>query len=72
MAVGQQIIERAESLFDVVGVSRLPSGDPLMVLGLESTPQRDLDEFGRLSGRFQMYGFRKHARSRLRSLLTSL
>ena len=69
MTVTQQIVEHAGSLFDVVGVSRQSSGDSLLILGLESTPQRNLDEFGRLGGDFQMYGFEKHIRPRLESLL---
>lgn len=69
MAVAQQIVEYADSLFDVVGVSRLPNGDNLLILGLESTPERDLDEFGHLDGKFQMYGFEKHVGPKLESLL---
>ena len=69
MTIDKQIAEHAGSLFDVVGVSRLSSGDSLLILGLESTPQRNLDEFGRLGGDFQMYGFEKHVRPRLESLL---
>lgn len=69
MTIDKQIAEHAGSLFDVVGVSRQSSGDSLLILGLESTPQRNLDEFGRLGGDFQMYGFEKHVRPRLESLL---
>jgi len=69
MNVAQQITEHAGSLFDVVGISRLPSGDSLLILGLESTPERDLDEFGRVDGKSQMYGFEKHVGPRLESLL---
>ena len=70
MNVAQQITEHAGSLFDVVGISRLPSGDSLLILGLESTPERDLDEFGRVDGKFQLYGFEKHVGPRLESLLS--
>ena len=69
MTVAQQIIEHAGSLFDVAGVSCLPDGDRLLILGLESTPERDLDEFGHQDGKFQMYGFKKHVSSRLESVL---
>lgn len=69
MTVTQQIAEYAGSLFDVVGVSRRSSGDGLLILGLESTPERNLDEFGHLGGKFQMYGFEKHVGPRLESLL---
>ncbi len=69
MTVKRQIVERAGSLFDVVGVSQLSSGDNLLILGLESTAERNLDEFGHLDGNFQMYGFAKFVGSRLESLL---
>jgi epoxyqueuosine reductase QueG len=69
MTVASQIFEYAGSLFDVVGVSRLPGGDSLLILGLESTPERNLDEFGHSGGSFQMYGFEKHVGPRLESLL---
>ena len=69
MAVAQQITDYADCLFDVVGCSRLSGGDNLLILGLESTPERNLDEFGHLDGVFQIYGFEKHAGPRLESLL---
>ena len=69
MNVARQITGYAGSLFDVVGISRLPSGDSLLILGLESTPERNLDEFGHVDGKFQMYGFEEHVGPRLESLL---
>ncbi|MFC1918871.1 hypothetical protein ACFLUN_00470 [Chloroflexota bacterium] len=69
MSVVQQITNYAGSLFDVVGVSRPVGSAGLLILGLESTPERDLDEFGHVGGGFQMYGFKKHVKPRLESLL---
>jgi len=69
MASAQQILEYAGSLFDVVGVKRLSSADSLLILGLESTVERDLDEFGYSNGHFQIYGFEKHLRPRLEKLV---
>lgn len=69
MTITQQITEHAGSLFDVVGVSQLSNRDSLLILGLESTPERNLDEFGHRDGKFQMYGFEKHAGPKLKSLL---
>ena len=63
------ITEYARSLFDAIGVSQLSNGDSLLILGLESTPDRNLDEFGHLDDKFQMYGFAKHIDPRLESLL---
>ncbi|MFC1932563.1 hypothetical protein ACFLXU_02895 [Chloroflexota bacterium] len=70
MTIAQQIADYASRLFDVVGASRLSSGESLLILGLESTPERNLDEFGHLDGKFQMYGFKKHIRPRLEPLLS--
>jgi ferredoxin len=69
MTVAQQIADHANSLFDVFGVTRLSNNDILLVLGLESKPERNLDEFGCAHGDFQMYGFSKHASPKLESLL---
>ena len=69
MTIAQQIADYAGSLFDVVGSTRLSRVDGLLILGLESTPQRNLDEFGRVDGEFYLYGFEKHVKPRLESLL---
>ncbi len=69
MSAAQQIAEYAGSLFDVVGASHLPGGDNLLIVGLESTEERNLDEFGHVRGVFQVYGFKKHAVPKLESLL---
>ena len=69
MDIARQIADKASELFDVYCVSRLPGGLYLLVLGLESTPERNLDEFGHSGGGFQMYGFEKHVAPRLESLL---
>ena len=41
----------------------------MLILGLESTAERDLDEFGRRAGKFMLYGFKKHAAPKLESLV---
>jgi len=70
MTVARQITDYAGSLFDVVGVTHLSSGESLLILGLESTSERNLDEFGRLNGAFHLYGFEKHIGPKLESLLS--
>ncbi len=70
MAITQQILEYAGSLFDVAAANQLSNAESLLILGLESTPERDLDEFGHSRGNFQIHGFRKHVKPRLESLLT--
>jgi len=70
MNTAQQIIDYAYSLFDMVGVSQLSNGNSLLILGLESTPQRNLDDFGYINGNLQLYGFRNYIQPKLRSLLS--
>lgn len=69
MGVQEQIINEAKSLFDVAGVSKMPNGDKLLILGLESTEQRNLDDFRHIDSIFHVYGFREHIQPRLESLL---
>jgi epoxyqueuosine reductase QueG len=69
MTVAEQIVEYAGSLFDVVGVSLLAEGGRLLILGLESTPERNLDDFGHEESGFRMYGFEKYVAPRLEKLL---
>ena len=70
MNTAQQILNQAKSLFDVAGISQMPSGDALLILGLESSAEHDLDEFGRAGGALQLPGFAKHAASHLEALVT--
>ncbi len=67
--ISRQIAAFIASRFDAFGVSRLPKGKFLLILGLESTPERNLDDFGHSGGGFQMYGFEKYAKPRLEALV---
>ena len=79
MTVAQTIADYARGLFDTTVAGRLPDGGSLLILGLESTPERNLDEFWRSErnldefwrsgGGFRMDGFEKHFRPGLESLL---
>ena len=69
MTVARQITDYAGSLFDVVGVTHLSSGESLLILGLESTSERNLDEFERLNGAFHLHGFEKYIGPKLESLI---
>jgi epoxyqueuosine reductase len=58
----ERIMERARDLFDVAGVASEPStGDTILILGLVSTPERDLDDFVSGRDRLFMRGFARHA-----------
>lgn len=69
MSAAQQITDYASSLFDVAAFSQLSSGDSLLILGMESTAQRNLDEFGRVGGNFHLYGFEKYIQPKLELIL---
>lgn len=69
MTIAQEIAAYAGALFDVVAAVYLADGENLLIVGLESTPERDLDEFQRVAGEFQLSGFKRHARPKLESLL---
>ena len=69
MTIEKAIIEKAQNLFDVVGVASHGEGS-LLILGLVTTPQRDLDDFFREeSGNFRLRGFERHAQPRLEALI---
>ncbi|MCK5577184.1 MAG: hypothetical protein KAI14_02605 [Dehalococcoidales bacterium] len=72
MKTAQEIIDCARNSFDVAGMVKLPDGGRLLVLGLESTPERDLDEFRLVDDRVCMAGFEKHAGPALEALMNFL
>ena len=69
MSVERAIIAQAQKLFDVAGVT--PYGaDSLLILGLVTTPERDLDDFSRDErGVIQLHGFEAHALPGLQALV---
>ena len=69
MDLSNQIVEKAASLFDAVGVNKLNDGNCLLILALESTTERDLDEFGLLDNEFHLSGFEKHVAPGLEAVL---
>ena len=66
----RDILNFAGSLFDVVGVTEQPGYGTLLLVGLESTPERDLDEFGWENGDIKLFGFEKHVSPLLESALS--
>jgi len=71
---GEEIIACARSLFDVVGVARDPSTrDTIIILGLVTTPERDLDDFvlQEVKGSRESFwrGFIRYAKPKLDALL---
>ena len=55
-------------MFDVVGIRKHPDYHYLLILGLEATLERNLDEFKWIDDYFQNYGFEKHVNPRLEAL----
>ena len=69
MGIEKEIITEAQRLFDAVGVTPY-GGDSLLILGLVTAPERDLDDFFRdENGKFRLHGFKAHAKPRLDSLI---
>jgi len=67
---GEEIIARARSLFDVVGVASDPStNDTILILGLVSTPERDLDDFVSAGTKTILRGFARHAKDKEDALI---
>ncbi len=69
MGLASEIIKQARALFDVASVSEA-FGSRLIILGLESKPERNLDDFGIEGGNFRMYGFEKYVKPKLDELLS--
>ena len=65
----KEILAEARRLFDAAGITA-DGKDSLLILGLVSTPQRDLDDFYRDDdGVFRLHGFEIHAQPKLDSLI---
>lgn len=69
MNIEKEIVAEAQRLFDVAGITPY-AGDSLLILGLVTTPERDLDDFFRdADGVFRLRGFKVHVQPRLDSLI---
>ena len=42
MSTAQEILDHARTLFDIAGAAKLENGQSVLILGLESTPERNL------------------------------
>ena len=70
MSQGDEITAYAHSLFDVVGVAKdSESNDTILLLGMVTMPERDLDDFVSDSKKFIMRGFERYAKDKLDALL---
>ena len=74
MSKEDEILDSARSLFDAVGVARDPATkDTILILGLVTTPERDLDDFvlQEVKGSRESFwrGFIRYAKPKLDALL---
>lgn len=66
----QEISDYISSLFDVFGIAEHPDYGTLIIVGLESTPERNLDEFGRTDDEIKLFGFEKYMSPLLESAVS--
>jgi hypothetical protein len=69
MTFSQDILDFTGDLFDALGVTQLSNTDNLLILGLESTAEHNLDEFESIVGRFSLAGYEKYVKPGLESIL---
>ena len=66
----EEYLEKALKHFDLAGVARVkPESDAILILGLASTPERDLDETYYEGENFRFEGWIKHVKPRMEILL---
>jgi ferredoxin len=67
--VGEQVLDRARKLFDAAGIVPL-GGESILIVGLETSPERDLDDFIRdEKSVFTIRGFEIHFQPLLNSMV---
>ena len=72
MNVTERILSYAHTYFDVAGLYRFSATESALILGLESTPQRNLDDFKKTNGGLFMKGFKQYVQPGLQSITTKL
>jgi len=68
MDITGEILEQAMRFFDSAGVVA-EKGGVVLILGLGSTPERDLDEMALEGGRLRLQGWVRHVKPRLIALM---
>ncbi len=69
MSLTEIILDHALNFFDVASGYPISMNESLLILGLESTPQRDLDYFEKFNNRLIMKGFKTHVKSKLEGII---
>ena len=68
MDMGGEILEHAKAHFDSAGVA-VDSGGAILVLGLESTKEQDLDRMTLKDGRMRLHGWTDHVKPKMIALM---
>ncbi|HET6478136.1 MAG TPA: 4Fe-4S double cluster binding domain-containing protein [Dehalococcoidales bacterium] len=66
----REIADFTSSFFDVVGITGQHGHSTILVVGLESTPERNLDQYGRTNGKVVLSGFEKYMSPLLESAVS--
>ena len=68
MNISDEILEQAMTHFDSAGIA-VDSGGAIIVLGLESTRERNLDRMTLKDGRMRLYGWTDHVKPKMMALI---
>jgi Pyruvate/2-oxoacid:ferredoxin oxidoreductase delta subunit len=60
VSLDNELLDYAQKLFDAAGIGRISNRESVLLLGMESTPQRDLDLFHMKNGVFHITGFAEY------------
>ncbi|MFC1865887.1 4Fe-4S double cluster binding domain-containing protein [Chloroflexota bacterium] len=72
MNLTEQILKYSLTIFDVASAYPISATESCLILGLESTPQRNLDDFSKNNRRLSMNGFAQYVQPGLESIITRL
>ena len=72
MSLTSELLSYAQSLFNTVGILQISDGESVLLLGLESTPQRNLDLFRMKNGVFHITGFAEYIQPGLERIISWL
>jgi epoxyqueuosine reductase QueG len=72
VSLTSELLSCAQSFFNAVGILQLSNRDSVLLLGLESTPQRNLDLFHIKNGIFHITGFAEYIQPRLERITSWL
>ena len=72
MNLTEKILEYALNHFDVVGACPISTNESYLILGLESTPKRNLDEFKKTNNKLAMKGIAVYVQPGLEAIINRL